>query len=262
VTHDFRYTLVMLAAVVVMSLLLRRWQAKLPLTWWEKLGIGVGGFCGAMIGAKLPFVLSDWAGLVSGTAWLSDGKTIMCGIVGGYLGVELAKWTLDIRVKTGDTFAVPVAVGVAIGRGACFVGGCCYGTPTSLPWGVCFVRAGDSQPRHPTQLYEAAFHLTMAGVLFAFQQQGRFRGQLVKLYILAYLAYRFATEFIRPEPRILAGLTGYQWACVALAPLFVWLWWRDARAAVNTRVPREPINETLLEESGSARQAGPTSATS
>src|SRR4029453_1935532 len=88
--HDFRYTLVMLAAVVVMSLLLRRWQARLPLAWWEKLAIGVGGFCGAMIGAKLPFVLSDWAGLVSGTAWLSDGKTIMCGIVGGYLGVELA----------------------------------------------------------------------------------------------------------------------------------------------------------------------------
>src|SRR5262245_3680229 len=116
VTHDFRYALVMLAAIVVMSLLLRRWQAKLPLAWWEKLGIGVGGFCGAMIGAKLPFVLSDWTGLVSGTAWLSDGKTILCGIVGGYLGVEVAKWTLDIRIKTGDTFAVPVAVAVAIGR--------------------------------------------------------------------------------------------------------------------------------------------------
>jgi phosphatidylglycerol---prolipoprotein diacylglyceryl transferase len=227
--HEFRYTLVMLAAIAVMSLLLRRWQVRLPLAWWQKLGIGVGGFCGAMIGAKLPFVLSDWTGLVSGAAWLSDGKTIMCGIVGGYLGVELAKWTLDIRVKTGDTFAVPVAIGVAIGRVACFVGGCCYGTPTSLPWGVCFARGGDSLPRHPTQLYEAAFHLTAACVLFACQQRGLFRGQLIKLYILAYLAYRFLTEFIRPEPRLLIGLTAYQWAALCLAPLFVWLWWRDAR---------------------------------
>jgi len=82
-SHDFRYTLVMLTAIAVMSWLLRRWQARLPIIWWQKLGIGIGGFCGAMIGAKLPFALSDWTGLWSGTAWLSDGKTIMCGIVGG-----------------------------------------------------------------------------------------------------------------------------------------------------------------------------------
>src|SRR5262245_6729706 len=219
----------MVAGVAVMSVLLRRWQAKLPLTAWQKLGIGLGGFCGAMIGAKLPFVLSDWTGLVSGVAWLSDGKTILCGIVGGYFGVEAAKWALDVRVKTGDTFAVPVAVGVAIGRMACFVGGCCYGTPTDLPWGVCFARSGDSLPRHPTQLYEAAFHLTMAGVLLVLQRRELLRGQLIKFYILAYLAYRFLTEFIRPEPELLFGLTGYQWAAVCLAPVFVWLWWRDAR---------------------------------
>jgi phosphatidylglycerol:prolipoprotein diacylglycerol transferase len=236
-THDFRYTLIMLAAVVVMSVLLRQWQAKLPLAWWQKLGLGVGGFCGAMIGAKLPFALTDWAGLVSGAAWLLDGKTILLGIVGGYFGVELAKWTMDIRVKTGDTFAVPVAVGVAIGRVACFVGGCCYGTPTTLPWGICFQRSGDSLPRHPTQLYEAAFHLAMAAVLFALQRQGVFRGQLIKLYILVYLAYRFLTEFIRPEPRMLLGMTGYQWTAIALIPVFVWLWWKDAKAAANLPHP-------------------------
>ena len=228
VPHDLRYTLIMLAAVVVLSILLRRWQAKLSLVWWEKLGLGIGGFCGAMIGAKLPFALSDWSGLLGGTTWLADGKTILCGIVGGYFGVELAKWTLDIRIKTGDTFAVPVAVAVAIGRLACFAGGCCFGAPTNLPWGVCFRQAGDSLPRHPTQLYEAAFHLLLAGILFGLQQRGVFRGQLVKLYILCYLAYRFVTEFIRPEPRLLAGLTGYQWATLVLVPLFVWLWWRDA----------------------------------
>jgi phosphatidylglycerol:prolipoprotein diacylglycerol transferase len=228
-THDLQYALVMLAAVTTMTVLLRRSQAALPLAGWQKLGIGLGGFCGAMIGAKLPFALSDWSGLASGTTWLADGKTILCGIVGGYFGVEVAKWTLDIRVKTGDTFAVPVAAGVAIGRVACYIGGCCFGMPTSLPWGMQFARAGDMLARHPTQLYEAAFHLTTAAMLLAFQRRGLFRGQLVKLYILAYLAYRFATEFIRPEPKLLLGLTGYQWAALALAPLFAWLWWRDSR---------------------------------
>lgn len=229
--HDSRYPLIMLAALVTCSLLLKRWQARLPLTPWEKLGLGIGAFCGAFLGAKVPFVLADWEGLASGTAWLADGKTILCGIVGGYFGVEVAKWSLDIRVKTGDTFAVPVAVAVAIGRIACFVGGCCYGTPTNLPWGVVFPAAGD-MPRHPTQLYEAAFHLSLAGVLFGLEQRGVFRGQLIKLYILIYLAYRFVTEFIRPEVRLIGGiLTGYQLAAVALLPLFVWLWIRDARAA-------------------------------
>jgi phosphatidylglycerol:prolipoprotein diacylglycerol transferase len=230
VPHDLRYTLIMLAAVAAMSLLLRRWQARLPLAPWQKAGLGLGGFCGAMIGAKLPFALSSGAGLIDGSAWLADGKTILCGIVGGYFGVELAKWSLDVQIKTGDTFAVPVAVGVAIGRVACFFGGCCYGTPSSLPWGVVFPLAGDALPRHPTQLYEAGFHLAMAGTLYVLQRRQLFRGQLIKLYILAYLAYRFGTEFIRPEPGLLLGLTGYQWAAVWLAPLFVWLWWRDRNA--------------------------------
>jgi phosphatidylglycerol:prolipoprotein diacylglycerol transferase len=233
--HDLRYALVMLAAMVACSLLLRRSQAKLPLVWWQKLGLGIGGFCGAMIGAKLPFALADWDGLASGATWLADGKTIMCGIVGGYFGVELAKWTLDIRIKTGDTFAVPVAVAVAIGRIACFVGGCCYGAATSLPWGMRFARAGDALTRHPTQLYEAGFHLAMAALLFDLQRQGRFRGQLIKLYILCYLAYRFLTEFIRPEPDVLWGLTAYQWAALALAPVFVYLWWRDANVLERNR---------------------------
>lgn len=228
-SHDARYALVMLAAITVMSVLLRRWQARLPLAWWEKSVIGLGGFCGAMIGAKLPFALADWTGLLSGVAWLADGKTIMCGIVGGYFGVELAKWTLGVTVKTGDTFAVPVAVGVAIGRIACFVGGCCYGTPTDLPWGISFARSGNLLARHPTQIYEAVFHLALAGALFCFQRRGLFRGQLIKLYILAYLTYRFLTEFIRPEPQLFLTFTGYQWACLVLAPLFAWLWWKDAR---------------------------------
>ena len=241
-THDFRfsYFLIMLAALCTCSLLLRKTQERLPLLWWQKLGIGVGAFCGAMIGAKLPFLFLDWNRFLDGSAWLSDGKTIMCGIIGGYFGVELAKWTLDIRVKTGDTFAVPCAVAVAIGRIACFVGGCCFGTPTSLPWGVVFQNAGDSLPRHPTQLYEAAFHLTVAGLLLALQSRGLFRGQLIKLYILIYLVYRFVTEFIRPEAKLELGLTIYQWGALAMMPLFVFLWWRDARQM--DRASAIPIN--------------------
>lgn len=226
---DWTYAAIMVTALVTCSLMLRRSQASLPLSRKEKLGIGLGAFCGAMIGAKLPFVITGWQGAFVGATWFSHGKTIMCGIVGAYFGVELAKWVLNVRVKTGDSFAAPVAVAVGIGRLACFRAGCCYGQPTSLPWGVSFLRADDDVHRHPTQIYEAAFHFTMAAILLWLGRRGYFRGQLVKLYILTYLVYRFFTEFIRPEARLWAGLTAYQYGVILLIPLFAWLWMRDQR---------------------------------
>ena len=225
----------MLASVAVAIALSRRRQRALGLNNRERLGIALGAFCGAMIGAKLPFVLSDWEGLASGRAWLDNGKTIVFGLVGGYFGVELAKALLGIRVKTGDSFAVPVAAAVAIGRLACFVAGCCHGTVTTLPWGVDF---GDGLRRHPTQLYESAFHLAAALALAWLERRGLLRGQLIKLYLICYLIYRFLTEFIRPEPILALSLTGYQWACLGLLPVFVALWVRDAQSALQQRAGR------------------------
>ncbi|MDZ4851168.1 MAG: prolipoprotein diacylglyceryl transferase [Pirellulaceae bacterium] len=226
---NWLYTIVMLSSIVSCAWLLRRNQKKLDLHWSEKLGIGLGAFIGAMIGAKLPFALSDWEGLRSGLVWFSHGKTILFGIVGGYFGVEYTKWGLGITIKTGDTFAVPVALGVAIGRLGCFIGGCCYGKPTELPWGIVFDQAGPPPvPRHPTQLYEFAFHLLMVGILIVIQRRGIWPGQLLKFYLIVYLIYRFASELIRPEPTFWFGLTAYQYATLLLIPIFGYLWHRDA----------------------------------
>lgn len=236
------YPAIMALSVLVAALLSRGSQASLGLSGTQRLGIALGAFCGAMIAAKLPFLLSDWEGLKSGRAWVDGGKTIVLGLVGGYFGVEFAKWSMHVRIKTGDSFAVPVPAAVAVGRVACFVGGCCYGKPTSLPWGVDF---GDSIKRHPTQLYETIFHATMAIILAGMHRRGMFRGQLIKLYILTYLAYRFLTEFLRPEPTVLGGLTGYQWAALALIPVFIGLWIQDASLsdAASPLPPGEDIGE-------------------
>ncbi|MCA9261458.1 MAG: prolipoprotein diacylglyceryl transferase [Planctomycetales bacterium] len=238
------YTLTMLGAVGAGYLLSRRSQRQWSLPSAERRGVLFGAFCGAMIGAKFPFVVRDWEALRSGAAWFSDGKTILAGLVGGYAGVEAAKWAMHVRVETGDGFAAPVAASVGVGRLACFVGGCCYGTPTSLPWGVVFSHV-DALARHPTQLYEAAFHLLAAAQLASLRRAGRFRHQLMKLYILSYLAYRFGSEFIRPEARMWGGLTGYQWACLGLAPVFLWLWKRDA-AQIELGTPSQTASADRL----------------
>ncbi len=182
--------------------------------------IALGAFCGGMIGAKLPFVLADWPGFLSGTAWFHDGKTIVSGLLGGYFGAMVTEWALGIQGLSCDFLAAPLAAGIGIGRLGCFQAGCCYGIPTSLPWGVNF---GDGLLRHPTQLYESAFHLLAAAVLFQLQRRQMFRGQLIRVYFVAYFVFRFVTEFLRPEPRINFGLTGYQMATLLLAPFFA-LW--------------------------------------
>lgn len=227
------YTAVMLLAVGVGGFLLRRTQGNLRLAPHERLGVALGAFCGAMIGAKLPFVFSDWQAFLSGAAWFSDGKTILLGLVGGYLGVESAKWSLGIQTRTGDSFAVPVAATIAIGRLGCFVGGCCYGTPTDLPWGIVFPHV-DTCPRHPTQVYEAAFHTVAAIILVGAVAREMCRGHLIKAYIIAYAVYRFFSEFLRPEARFIGNLTAYQWASLVLALGFAWLWRHDARQMNQT----------------------------
>jgi phosphatidylglycerol:prolipoprotein diacylglycerol transferase len=226
------YGLIMFAAIATGILISRYTQRQLALTRMQKLGLFLGALCGAMIGAKVPFVASDWSGLLSGAAWFANGKTILFGLIGGYFGVELAKWSLDIKIKTGDGFAAPVAASVAVGRLACFQAGCCYGSPTSLPWGVVFPSV-DGIARHPTQIYEFVFHLSLAVILWILQVRGVLRGQLIKFYILCYVLYRFMSEFVRPEVKLWGDLTGYQWASILIFGLFVWLWIRDSTLREN-----------------------------
>lgn len=232
---NWTYAAIMTSAIAAGLLISRHTQVRMSLNRLERFGIALGAFCGGMIGAKLPFVLRDFDGLLSGRAWFDDGKTIMFGLVGGYFGVELAKWALGIRIKTGDSFAVPVAVAVGIGRLGCLSAGCCYGTVTSLPWGIDF---GDGLVRHPTQIYETTFHLAAAVVLAVMLRYRMCRGQLIKLYIIIYFVFRFCTEFIRPEPKLWLDLTAYQWAAMAFVPLFVVLWIVDQRTLTSAmRVP-------------------------
>src|SRR5262249_9428005 len=98
------YSAFMLLALVVF-VLARRFVFKsdplVALTLGDRLVLALAAFSGGALGAKLPFVLDSDASWWSRAAWLSDGKTILTGLVGAYLAVELAKLVLDIRVKTG-----------------------------------------------------------------------------------------------------------------------------------------------------------------
>ena len=181
-----------------------------------------GAVFGAAVGAKLlawvehPHVYFDAMAAGQLHAWLG-GKTIVGGLLGGWAGVELAKWHVGLRRSTGDLFVFPLILGTAIGRVGCFLTGLAdmtYGTPTDLPWAVDF---GDGVPRHPTQLYEIAFVLLLGAALLLYvRRRGlNLNGTLFRLYLGGYLAWRFAVEFFKPSPKNYAGLSAIQWASLA-----------------------------------------------
>ncbi len=225
-------------ALMVLSVLagvaVRRLQGPqgTPLPARDRARVAFAAVVGGAISAKLPFILRDPEALGSLWSWFMDGRTITWGMAGGYLSVELTKWAYGIKGRTGDAFAAPLAAAVAVGRLGCYRAGCCFGLPSSAAWAVDF---GDGVLRHPTQLYEVAFHAVACVALLWVGRRGWLRYQRVKVYLIAYMGYRFVTEWLRPEPAEVWGLTFYQLSAAAFALALGAHWAASARAISRER---------------------------
>jgi phosphatidylglycerol:prolipoprotein diacylglycerol transferase len=110
--------------------------------------------------------------------------------------------------KTADACAPGIALGNFFGRQGCFSAGCCWGKPTTLPWGVQFSEAGHEITGvpigvhlHPTQLYESFTMLIVFFFLLWLHKKKRFSGQVILAYVVIYAAVRFLIEFVRDDPR-------------------------------------------------------------
>src|SRR5215210_44003 len=139
---------------------------------------------------------------------------------GGFIAAVLAGYFLIRRYKlpwwkTADAFAPGIALGNAIGRQGCFAAGCCWGKPTTMPWGVEFTEAGNrvtgvplGEHLHPTQLYESFGALLIFFFLLWLHRRKRFGGQVILFYAVLYAVMRFTIEFFRDDPRgDILGLT-------------------------------------------------------
>jgi phosphatidylglycerol:prolipoprotein diacylglycerol transferase len=193
---------------------------------------------GAALGSRLFYWFEDpsatW--VHRGDVWfLLGGKTVVGGLVGGLLAVELAKRWLGIRTSTGDLFAVPLAIGIAIGRIGCFLAGLpdgTFGTPSSLPWAVDF---GDGIRRHPTQLYEVIVLVALGAVCRRVQRQPHQSGDVFKIFMVGYMACRLAVDTIKPEVRIALGLSALQWTAIGVLVYYApdvarWIGWGRAQS--------------------------------
>jgi phosphatidylglycerol:prolipoprotein diacylglycerol transferase len=123
-------------------------------------------------------------------------------------------------MKLSDGIIPHMGIALAISKMGCFINGCCYGRPTSMPWGMTFHRA-DLNPlkkfpgvsaltkyifpssdilRHPAQLYEVIFALAAACAAYYLNKKKTRQGLPFVVFLMIYTAGRFISFLYRDFP--------------------------------------------------------------
>ena len=176
----------------------------------------VGATLGAFLGSRLLGSFEDPSVVLSGKAGLvyfSTSKTIVGGLLGGLWAVELTKKLIAERQRSGDLFTYPIITGMILGRIGCLFMGIyepTYGLPSELPWAM---DLGDGIGRHPVAAYEILFLLLLWLGLKRSEDKLR-SGARFKLFMMAYLCFRFFVEWLKPGVFWAAGLSSIQLACL------------------------------------------------
>jgi phosphatidylglycerol---prolipoprotein diacylglyceryl transferase len=179
----------------------------------------IGAIIGALIGSRLIGGLEDPTQIRKAgnlLLYFYQNKTVLGGFLGGLAGVEVVKKMIGEKQASGDLFVYPIMLALIIGRIGCFSMGIyeeTYGTVTKLPWGM---NLGDGLSRHPVSIYEIVFLLMLWISFHAVQKKFPFEeGALFKLFMIAYLGFRFLLDFIKPHYTFNIGLSTIQLTCIA-----------------------------------------------
>lgn len=184
----------------------------------NRLSIILGAIIGAFLGSRIigflenPIFTLNFSNLIQ----LFNLKSIMGGLFGGLLGVEITKKIIREKESSGDLFTFPLILGIIIGRIGCFLTGInefTYGEETTFFMGM---NLGDGKVRHPIALYEIVFLLILFITLKKYKNKSTMieNGQIFKFFMLTYFCFRFFIEFIKPNIFFIWGLSSIQWLCI------------------------------------------------
>lgn len=195
----------------------------------------------AFAGARLHFVLNQWPTFAAapGTALHVWTGGLHAG--GAILLLALAlppvlRWQELPLARFADAFVPTVAVGIAIARFGCFLHGCCFGTPSTLPWAIALpsdtfvyrfhldrglIDAGapHALPIHPLPLYFAAAALMTAAVALWLHRRKRYDGQVALAALALFSISSALLELLRAdtESRVYWGpLPQLTWVALAM----------------------------------------------
>lgn len=185
----------------------------------NRIWIIIGATAGALVGSRLLGALESPSTLMKTEhilLYLYSAKTIVGGLLGGLIGVELIKAAINETSSSGDLFVYPLLLGMIIGRIGCFLNGTAesvVGLPTGSVLGM---DLGDGQLRHPVALYEIVFLVLLWIMIRLLSKQASWQqGLMFKVFMISYLGFRFWLEFLKPREPVALNLSSIQWACVA-----------------------------------------------
>ncbi|GIV17811.1 MAG: prolipoprotein diacylglyceryl transferase [Armatimonadota bacterium] len=200
-----------------------------------------------VIGARVVYVALDWHNFAQ-EPWRvlyfwEGGLSFHGAVIGGGLAVALLAQRKGIPfLQLADVLAPGVALAYSVGRIGCFLGGCCYGVPTDLPWACSFQDPFrphvHTPPSHPTQIYASLSNLLIFALLARMQKPPHPAGKVFWAYITLYGVYRFLVEFWRvgATSTVLAlGLSDAQWISILMVLLGGTGW---VRAKFSEKVAR------------------------
>jgi phosphatidylglycerol:prolipoprotein diacylglycerol transferase len=161
------------------------------------------------------FSPEDWRFMFQTGSFLPNPqKSMFGGILLGVTGYFLVRRILKFRYPVWDTVAVAFPIGVAIQTTGCFFYGCCYGTPSSMPWAVKypvmslahfhqfesgFLTYSDnySLPVHPVQLYESLGAILVVILVIRLKRYWKAQGSMFLSSVIIFAIQRLIVEFFR-----------------------------------------------------------------
>ena len=171
-------------------------------------GILIVGILAALLGGRTLFFMTfpeSYTQPQDFFAFYEGGFSILGAVVGVLITLPAYLRYLAIPVVPFlDLIALYTPLLQSISRIGCFMAGCCYGLPTSKPWGIIYTDTQSVAPlyvcMHPTQLYSAMGLLIIFALMyFVIQHAFKKTGQLICWYLLLIGAERFLVEFWRAD---------------------------------------------------------------
>ena len=213
-SFSVRWYGVAIALGVLVLVLWMLWEVKkgAKLSYETIITAALVGIPSGIIVSRLLHVIDRWVYSGSpGPIWGFEGLTIWGAVLGATLGIwvysRFSKFPFGYFV---DLVALPAILAQAIGRVGCTINGCCYGLPTSLPWGIVYTDPESYAPLgvalHPTQIYEIVFLLIVFGALFPLRKRFQPEGSFFLIYLSLYSAWRLGIDFLRDGTSFLFGL--------------------------------------------------------
>lgn len=196
-----------------------------PFSWEQRMIILIAAALGALVFSRIIGALEnieEWKSRPDFWLYLYASKTVVGGLLGGWLFVEIAKYLMRQKASSGDVMTYPILLALFIGRMGCFsqgIGEMTYGNATDWATGM---DLGDGILRHPLALYEMCVLILITLLLLVLQRERKLAdGMQFKLMMFLYLFYRFVAEWMKPRFPLFFGLTSVQIAIIICYLLYL-----------------------------------------